>query len=89
MGVRGRVQRQGDVTHIVAEHLVDLTHLLRTMGDRNEAFPLATGRGDEARRGSGPNYRDKEAPLGRKPREIYIPDLRLGSGIKVPTRDFR
>src|SRR5215204_517134 len=43
MGVRGRVQRQGDVTHVVAEHLVDLTHLLRTMGDRNEAFPLATG----------------------------------------------
>jgi len=25
---------------------------------------------------------------GRKPRDIYIPDLRLGSGIKVPTRDF-
>ena len=27
--------------------------------------------------------------LGRKPRDIYIPDLRLGSGIKVPIRNFR
>ncbi len=29
------------------------------------------------------------ARQGLKTRDIYIPDLRLGSGIKVPTRDFR
>jgi Bacterial DNA polymerase III alpha subunit finger domain len=27
--------------------------------------------------------------LGRKPRDIFIPDLRIGEGIKVKTRDFR
>ncbi len=27
--------------------------------------------------------------IGTPARDIYIPDLRLGSGIKVPTRDFR
>jgi error-prone DNA polymerase len=27
--------------------------------------------------------------LGRKPRDIFIPDLRIGGGIKVKTRDFR
>ena len=32
----------------------------------------------------------REGRRGRsKPRDIFIPDLRLGSGIKVPTRDFR
>ena len=30
---------------------------------------------------------ERDAEL--KPRDIYIPDLRLGSGIRVPTRDFR
>ena len=87
IGVRGRVQREGDVMHVIAEHLFDLTHLLRSVGDRDEAFPLATGRGDEAKHGGGPDQRD--VPLGRKARDIYIPDLRIGSGIKVPTRDFR
>ena len=83
------MQREGEVTHLIAEHLADLTHLLRTVGERDEALPLATGRGDEARHGGGPDQRDGKAAFGRKARDIYIPDLRLGSGIKVPTREFR
>jgi hypothetical protein len=43
-------------------------------------------KGDEAKHGGEPAGR--WAALGRKPRHIYIPDLRLGSGIKVQTRDF-
>jgi hypothetical protein len=27
--------------------------------------------------------------LGRKPRDIYIPDLHIDSGLKIKTRDFR
>lgn len=84
LGVRGRVQRASGVTHLIAEHLTDLTPLLHQVGERELAIP--TGRGDEAKRGGGPDERDA---LGRRPRDIYIPDLRLGSGIKVPTRDFR
>ncbi|MBV8615614.1 MAG: error-prone DNA polymerase, partial [Acetobacteraceae bacterium] len=38
-------------------------------------------------RGIGQDTREGDA-VGRA-RDIYIPDLRLGSGIKVPTRDFR
>jgi error-prone DNA polymerase len=86
IAARGRVQRQGEVAHVVVEHLTDLSHLLRQVGDRDEAFPSRPGRGDEARHGGGPDQRDA---FGRKPRDIYIPDLRLGSGIKVQTRDFR
>jgi error-prone DNA polymerase len=90
MGVRGKVQREGDVIHVVADQLTDLSDMLRSVGDRRdgEAFPLRTGRGDEAKHGGSPDSRDDKA-LGRKPRDIYIPDLRLGSGIKIPTRDFR
>jgi error-prone DNA polymerase len=83
---RGRVQREGQVIHLVAEHLMDLSDLLGSVGARNEPFPLPRGRGDEARHGGGPDPRDA---LARKVRDIYIPDLRLGSGIKVPTRDFK
>ncbi|WP_027134443.1 error-prone DNA polymerase [Geminicoccus roseus] len=86
IGVEGRVQREGEVVHLVAERLTDLTDLLKSVGDRDQSFPIPTGRGDGARHGSGPDPRD---PLARKPRDIYIPDLRLGSGIKIPTRDFR
>jgi error-prone DNA polymerase len=88
IAARGRVQRQGDVVHLVVEHLTDLSHLLRQVGDRDEPLPLQAGRGDEARHGGGPDQRETES-LGRRPRDIYIPDLHIGSGIKVQTRDFR
>ncbi|HEX2136534.1 MAG TPA: error-prone DNA polymerase [Microvirga sp.] len=83
---RGRVQREGEVLHIVAEHLIDLSALLRTVGERTEAFPRPHGRGDAARHGGGP---DRGEAAAAKPRDTFIPDRRLGSGIKVPTRDFR
>jgi hypothetical protein len=51
MGVRGKVQREGEVIHLIVEHLVDLTQLLRTVGERDEAFPLAAG--EATRPGTG------------------------------------
>ncbi|WP_428535569.1 error-prone DNA polymerase [Rhodopila sp.] len=88
LACRGKLQREGEVIHVIAEHLTDLSGLLRGVGERDEAFPLPAGRGDEARRDSTPD------PRGRKivgSRDIYVPDLRIaaGNGIKVPTRDFR
>ena len=47
---------------------------------------IPRGRGDGATHGAGPDPRSAAPP---KVRDIYVPDLRLGSGIKVPTRDFR
>jgi error-prone DNA polymerase len=63
LGVMGRVQKQGEVIHLVAERLEDLSGLLASVGSKDQP--------------------------GHKPRDIYIRDLRLGSGIKLPTRDFR
>jgi error-prone DNA polymerase len=85
---RGKLQREGEVIHVIAEHLTDLSGLLRGVGERDEDFPVAYGRGDEAKHGGAPDPREKKIVA---PRDIYIPDLRTprGKGIKVPTRDFR
>ena len=98
LGVIGRVQREGEVVHIVAYDLIDLSAELGGVGGRQTVFALPHGRGDEFHRGpSAPDPRD--APVkGVCARDIYIPDLRLGSGIipgqptegiKVKSRDFR
>jgi error-prone DNA polymerase len=86
IGCRGKVQREGEVIHVIAQHLTDLSGLLGAVGERDEAFPLPHGRGDEAKHGGGP---DSPGALGRKPRDIYIPDLRIEGAINVRTRDFR
>jgi error-prone DNA polymerase len=69
---RGRVQREGEVIHLIAEHLIDLSDLLRSVGDRDESFPVPHGRGDEAKHGSGPDARAVDG-LGRKLRDSTSP----------------
>ena len=84
------MQREGEVVHVIAHRLLDFSDDLRRVGNTDGGFSLTRGRGDGATHGGGPDARDLPAPHGRaKPRDIYIPDLALGSGIKVPTRDFR
>ena len=87
----GRVQREGEVVHVVTDRLEDLTELLWSVGDQDDGFPIDYGRGDGA---THPGTRDPRdgpgaGPGGRPVRDIYPPDLRIGSGIKVRTRDFR
>jgi error-prone DNA polymerase len=40
IGCQGRVQREGQVIHVVAEHLIDLSDLSRSIGNRDNADPL-------------------------------------------------
>jgi len=84
IGVRGRVQREGEVVHIVAHHLADLSAELASVGSRDGAFPLPHGRGDEFHRGS-PTPDPRGMP---KARNMVDPYLHLDE-IKVKTRDFR
>ena len=37
LGVKGRVQREGEVIHVVVSHLTDLSNLLRSVGNRDES----------------------------------------------------
>ena len=54
----GKLQRAGEVIHVIADRLVDLSENLRSLGSRDEAFVPATGRGDEARHGGSPDSRE-------------------------------
>ncbi len=87
LGVWGKVQREGEVIHLVAHRLTDLSARLRSVGDRDQSFSLPHGRGDEAKTGGSGDQRDLKAK-GLRARDIYFPALQIHSGMKVKTRDF-
>lgn len=88
VAVRGRIQREGEVVHLVARRITDLSAELASVGEREGSFPVPHARGDQVRNGgSGPDPRELP-PKGLRSRDIYIPDLHIDN-IKVKTRDFR
>ena len=87
IGVYGRIQREGEVVHLVAHRLADLSADLASVGERDCAFPLPHGRGDEFHRGS-PAPDPRGMPKGPQPRNIIDPYLHIDQ-IKVKTRDFK
>lgn len=100
LGVRGQVQREGEVIHVIAQRIDDLSAMLASVGRRDDVAEIyRMGRADGVKHGAAPDPRDPaNRPLGRNPRDIFIPDLRLGSGIlpgqptegiKIKPRDFR
>jgi error-prone DNA polymerase len=77
IAVRGRIQREGEVVHLVAHQLTDLSAELATVGSRDAAFPLMHGRGDQVTYAlGGPDPRERP-PRGPRTHDIYIPDLHL------------
>ena len=88
LAVDGRIQREGEVVHIVAGRLHDVSKALASVGDHDAAFPMPHGRGDEVHHG-GPGRDPRDPPPGGiKPRDIDSPGLSR-SAITVRTRDFR
>jgi error-prone DNA polymerase len=57
IGCYGKLQREGEVMHVVVERLADFSGMLRSVGSRDEAFVVRTGRGDEAKHGGAPDSR--------------------------------
>jgi error-prone DNA polymerase len=88
MAVHGRIQREGEVVHLVAHYLTDLSEALASIGGRDTAFLLPHGRGDELHHGSPGLDPRSPPPNAVEARDIYIPDLHIDS-IKTKTRDFR
>src|SRR3569833_3407186 len=84
--VEARVQREGQVVHLVVEKLTDLSAELAAISEEDAPFPLPHGRGDEFHHGGGsPDSRDR---LKRQPRDINIPDLQIDT-LKLKPRTFR
>ena len=88
IGVKGMVQREGGVIHVIADRIIDYTPLLRTVGERD--FPHRTSRGDGATHGGSPDRGEK----GWKPKPVdhYHKPFRTGADpetiLRQQSRDF-
>jgi error-prone DNA polymerase len=49
--ISGYIQKEGDVVHLIARSVVDLSHMLSTIGDRNAPLNAPHQPGDELRNG--------------------------------------
>jgi error-prone DNA polymerase len=94
LAVRGHVQREGLVIHLVAEQLWDWSAELDRIAEIDEAFPLEAGRGDQAK-SSTPDPRDepRPRPILRSPPKKQPPYDRSRIHLDRPTirihsRDF-
>ncbi len=89
MAINGRIQREGDVVHLVAKQLFDLSSDLSSLAERDGAFRPPTGRGDEFAHGSpgSPDSRDRPAPRLRA-RDMFVPDLHIDT-LKIKSRNFQ
>lgn len=85
MAVNGRIQREGEVVHLVTQQLFDLTPDLSGLADRDGEFKLPTGRGDEFAHGGGPDSRER--PKVVQARDMFTPDLHIDT-LKVKSRNF-
>jgi error-prone DNA polymerase len=79
---RGKVQREGEVIHVVASNLIDLTDLLRQVGQQDGNFRSASTRAEEARLNGAPD------PRIPRTRDIPESDLPVGEGLNVKSRNF-
>ncbi|MFD1330320.1 error-prone DNA polymerase [Mycoplana ramosa] len=86
MGIHGKIQREGEVVHLVAQRLFDFSADLSSLGDRGGDFPLPHGRGDQVKHGGGPDPRDNPKPAVQA-RDIYVPDLHIDT-LKIKSRNF-
>ena len=88
LGVIGRIQREGEVVHVVAYSLIDLSAELASVGGRDAPFPLPHGRGDEFARGpSAPDPREASSK-GSRIQGAYAQEPHVDA-IRQKTRDFR
>jgi error-prone DNA polymerase len=63
MVVRGKVQKEGLVIHVVADTLIDRTDLLRRLAETDQAFEAPVARADRVKRpsDSGPRHRHRRS----------------------------
>ena len=69
VGLKGRVQKEGEVIHVICDRIVDHGDLLHRVGDMS--FPHRTGRGDAAQHPGSPDRGEKG--WQPEPRNQYWP----------------
>ncbi|RZL69240.1 MAG: hypothetical protein EOP66_17770, partial [Sphingomonas sp.] len=88
IGMKGRVQKEGQVIHVICDRIIDYGSLLAQVGQMD--FPHATGRGDGARHAGSQDRGDAGWKPG--PRDSYWPPHSSGMDpedvVRVKSRDF-
>ena len=85
VAIRGTLQKEGEVIHVITDALEDYTPLLHSVGEMH--FPHRTGPGDGAAHGGTPDHRQWE----KRAKDIYPPPFRTGGEshvIEVKSRNF-
>lgn len=88
VAVKGPVQREGEVVHLIVQRVWDLSRELASVGERDDILPVPHGRGDQATHGGSGQDPRELPPRGTRYRDISGADLRTDV-IKPKTRDFR
>ncbi|MDO7841918.1 error-prone DNA polymerase [Sphingomonas immobilis] len=88
VSLRGRLQKEGEVIHVIVDHMVDRTDMLRQVGSMQ--FPHRTGRGDGATHAGAPDRGDPGwVP---KPHNLYHPPFAGGADpedlVRIKSHDF-
>jgi error-prone DNA polymerase len=88
VSLRGRLQKEGAVIHVIIDRVVPRDDMLRSIGRMD--MPVAFGRGDGATHAGGPDRGDAGWRPG--PRDFYSPPFPNGAEpedlIKVRSHDF-
>jgi error-prone DNA polymerase len=88
IGLRGRVQKEGEVIHVICHRIIDYGELLAQVGQRS--FPHRTGRGDGATHAGTPDR--GETGWRPSPRSNYHKPFGGGADpdevVRVRSRDF-
>ncbi len=85
----GRVQREGEVTHVITDRLEDLSELLRSVGERDEAFPIQRGGGDAVTHPAAPDPRHHGNHRKQEPSNARTVHQQADASIRPLIRDFR
>ncbi len=90
LGAVGRVQREGEVIHLVAERLVDLSPHLNALTDADAFSENGMARADEVRRNaSDPRLEPKARPGAKKPASQPLLGQAGRAAAAIPrSRDF-
>ena len=88
VSLRGRLQKEGQVIHVIVDRVVPRDDMLRSIGRMD--MPVTFGRGDGATHAGSP---DRGEPGWRPgPRDLYSPPFPNGADpedlIKVRSHDF-
>ena len=88
IAVTARVQREGEVVHLVVHRIADLSRELAGVGQREGSGVGADSDSASGRAGSARLASNVSPHAGPRPRDMYVRDLHLDT-IRVKPRDFR